>query len=207
MPKNKSLRVWKILKLEVHRMDWFPAVMTVVGVLVGVGVQEFRIWRERKDKYKDMIFEKRLDAHQGAYYRCTKLAQSVRPDRLLRDGGAEEAINESWECLDWLNGNALYLDENSRFKMTNFILYVSQMGSKYMDKELRKTIEVEKQVEGVTRRLVAVCGSIKKGIGVKYLPEEELKVSMESIEMQKMLDELLDKMVRNSKKLTKEKSG
>jgi len=188
-------------------MDWFPAVMTLIGVLVGVGIQEYRIRRERKDKYKDMVFEKRLDAHQGAYYRCTKLAQSVRPDRLLRDGGAEEAISESWGCLDWLNENALYLDDNSRFKMTNFILYVSQMSSKYRDKELRKTLEVENQVEDVTRRLVAVTTSIKKGVGVKYLPEEELNVSIESVEMQKVLDELLDEMVRNSKKLTKEKSG
>jgi len=31
-------------------MDWFPAVMTIAGVLVGVGVQEFRIWRAKIDK-------------------------------------------------------------------------------------------------------------------------------------------------------------
>ena len=35
-------------------MDWFPAVMTLIGVLVGVGIQEIRIWRERTDKYKDI---------------------------------------------------------------------------------------------------------------------------------------------------------
>ena len=49
-------------------MDWFPAVMTLVGVLIGVGIQELRFWHERKDKYKDMVFEKRLAAYQGAYY-------------------------------------------------------------------------------------------------------------------------------------------
>jgi hypothetical protein len=31
-------------------MDWFSAVMGLVGVLLGVAIQEFRFWRERKDK-------------------------------------------------------------------------------------------------------------------------------------------------------------
>lgn len=68
-------------------MDWFPAVMTLIGVLVGVGIQELRIWRERKDKYKDMVFEKRLDAHQEGHYRIAKLVMAMMPNQIMKGGG------------------------------------------------------------------------------------------------------------------------
>lgn len=189
-------------------MDWFPAVMTLVGVLVGVGVQELRFWHERKDKYKDMIFEKRLDAHQGAYYRCMKLTEAVRADRLMTDEGVEAAIKESWTGMDWLHKNALYLDENLRFKMNNFILYIASMGLKYRDKKWRKNIDIEKEVQNVTKRVMEVLNSIRIGIGVKYLPEGEIGVvGSESIEMRKIYEEFLEAMVKDAKRLGSEKDG
>jgi hypothetical protein len=189
-------------------MDWFPAVMTLVGVLVGLGVQELRIWRERKDKYKDMIFEKRLDAHQGAYYRCMKLAESMRPDKLVRDGGVEEAIKETWRGLDWLHQNALYLDDSSGSEMNGFIAYVAGMAIKYRGKEWRSPLEVRKEVNEVAVRLAGVLGSIRRGVGVKYLPEGDMPiVGVAGTESVGMYDEFLREMVRNTEESRKEEKG
>jgi hypothetical protein len=167
-------------------MDWFPAVMALVGVLVGVGVQEFRIWREKKDKYKDMVFEKLLEAHQDAYYWCMRLSGHMRPDRLMRDGGVEAAIKEDQEALEWLNKNALYLDEDSRTKMTSFILYIHETSMKYKDEKWKKNINIEEELLKTLENVVKVTSSLKKGIGVKYLPEQE--ISIENIEMERAFD-------------------
>jgi hypothetical protein len=189
-------------------MDWFPAVMTLVGVLIGVGIQEFRIWRARKDKYGDMVFEKRLDAHQGAYYWCKRLTVSVRPDRLLRDGGVEAGIKEVWRGLEWLDKNALYLDEDSRLKVNNFIVYIAGIIVRYRDKKWRKNIEVEEEMQKVLEKVVEVVTSIERGIGVKYLPEQKIPiVSIESIEMQKIYDEFLEEMIKDTQELKGEKKG
>ena len=117
-------------------MDWVTAVIGLVGVIVGVGIQEFRIWRERKDKYKDMVFEKRLDAHQGAYYWCMTLFELMLPPKLMKDGGVKVAAEETLKATDWLNKNALYLDEDSRVVMNLFFRYISETCYKYLDLSL-----------------------------------------------------------------------
>jgi len=170
-------------------MDWFPAVMTLVGVLIGVGIQEFRIWRERKDKYKDMVFERRLDAHQGAYHQCMRLLKFVMPDKLVVDGGAEVAIKETLEAHEWLNKNALYLDGDSREKVSNLFRYICETGLKYKDEKWRENINIGEETRKLLEKLVEALVCIERGIGVEYLPER--KMVIESIETEKLLDELI----------------
>jgi hypothetical protein len=181
-------------------MDWFPAVMSLIGVALGAGIQEIRVRRERKDKYKDMVFEKRLDAHQGAYYWCLRLSRSARPDNLLRERGVEGAIKESWKGLEWLHKNALYLDEGSALKMNNFIVYIMERSLKYKDEGWRKNIDIKKEVEEVLERLVEVTTSIRKGVGVKYLPEQRIPIV--DIETGRILEEFFDEMVKDTEGLT-----
>jgi hypothetical protein len=171
-------------------MAWFPAVMTLVGVLVGVGVQEFRIWREKKDKYKDMVFERRLDAHQGAYYECMRLLKFVMPDKLVVDGGVEVAIEETLEAHEWLNKNALYLDEDSRTKMSALFNYICETTIKYKDAKWRKNINIGEETRKLIDNLSEVLGCIQRGIGVEYLPER--KKLIESIDTEKRLNELIE---------------
>lgn len=157
-------------------MDWFPAVMVLVGVLVGFGFQELRFRRERKDKYKDMIFEKRLEAQQGAYYRCFKLLEFMLPYRLMRRGGEEALLDEMGEYSDWLNRNTLYLDRDSRTKINLFFDYAMTRITKYRDKEWIENINVKEEMVELNTRMVEVVESISKGIGVEYLPERRLRI-------------------------------
>ena len=155
-------------------MDWFPAVMTVVGVLIGVGIQELRIWRERRDKYRDMVFEKRLDAHQGAYYQCMRLSKVSMPWHLVEDGGVENVSKEIDEATEWLNKNALYLDEDSRERMEDLMIFLNISASKY-EEERDKGGKNDKKVRNkVVGEVGKVLYTLKKGIGVKHLTEQEM---------------------------------
>lgn len=48
--------------------DWVAPVMGLAGVALGAGIAEFRHWRESRERYQAMSFERRLEAHQEAYY-------------------------------------------------------------------------------------------------------------------------------------------
>jgi len=184
-------------------MDWFPAVMTLVGVLIGVGIQEFRIWRERKEKYMDMVFEKRLEIHQGAYYRCMRLSNIMLPHKLVGVEGLQAAVKELMEAIEWLNMNALYLDEASTAKMNSFLLYLGVTGSKYvyLDKTKIKDINLEEETRKILQNRNEVVSKIKKGIGVKYLPERE--IPSVDIEEEKSFDEVVKKMAELMRKRMK----
>ena len=163
-------------------MDWFPAVMGLVGVALGVGIQEVRIWRERRDKYKDMVFEKRLDAHQDAYYRCHRLARFMMAEKLVEDGGIEALAAELDEYREWISKNALYLAGDSRTKMNMFFYYAFKKGKKYADKEWIKTMNVKEETADLFKNFVEVLVSVERGIDVKYLPEERIQIEVSYLE-------------------------
>lgn len=168
-------------------MDWVTPFLGLLGVVVGAGIQEFRIWREKKDKYMDMVFEKRLDAHQGAYYWCMKLFSLMSPSTLMGDGGVEAAFKGCVEGSDWLIKNALYLDEDSRVKMNQFFVYVTKTCGKYLDETSRKNINTKDEAVKLLQHARDVVSSIKRGVGVKYLPEP--RILGESIGEMKSLDD------------------
>lgn len=173
-------------------MDWFAAVMALVGVAVGVGAQELRLWREKKDKYKDMVFEKRLDAHQGAYYRCMKLCNLLLPHKLIKTEGLRAGASELLESIDWMNKNALYLNEDSRVKLGEFLHFLAKRGSEYVYKSNAKNVNIEEEMRKLLIERNRVIGSIKKGIGVKYLPE--IGISGVDVEGQRSFDETVKEM-------------
>lgn len=175
-------------------MDLLAAVMTVVGVLVGVGIQEFRIWRERKDKYKDMVFEKRLDAHQEVFYRLIELLQFILPHRLKQEGGEKALTKKISECHKCVEKNALYLARDSRREIVIFLQYARKKGKRYTDAEWVKSVNVKKETEELVNNVAGVLASVEKGIGVKYLPEEKIRV--ENSFMKEVLDEAVDEEER-----------
>jgi hypothetical protein len=123
-----------------------------------------------------MVFEKRLDAHQGAYYWCMRLVKVGRPNTLMKDGGVKAAVEVYWEAAEWLNKNTLYLDENSRAKMAGFLHYMSKASVKYTDEKERRNINIEEEVRNLIKNMDEVLSSIERGIGVKYLPKLEISV-------------------------------
>lgn len=181
-------------------MDWFPAVMTLVGVLVGVAIKEYGIRRERKDKYKDMVFEKRLEAHQEVYCRLIGLLGFISPNRLMEEGGTKALRKELLECTKCVNRNALYLAKDSRRGIVVFLDYARKTGNMYADEEWVKSVDVKKEEDKLLNNMRVVLGSVEKGIGAEYLPEEKTRI--EESFREELHDEVLDiaeRLARKSK--------
>ena len=186
------------MELEVYRMDWFPALMTLVGVLVGVAIQEYRIRRERKDKYKDMAFEKRLEAHQEIYYRIIGLGELMSPGKLMKEAGAKAFHKELLEFTKCVARNALYLARDCRREIVVFLEYARKTGNNYADEEWVKSVNVKEEMDKLLHNMRIVMNSVERGVGVEYLPEE--KTRLEASFMQGMREELLDKAERLASK-------
>jgi hypothetical protein len=179
-------------------MDWFPAVMALIGAGIAVGAQELRFRRERKDKYKDMVFEKRLDAHQEVYYRLRGLLRFMLPHRLMQEGGVKALGKEISECDKCVARNALYLARDSRREIIMFLEYARKRGKRYIDEEWVKSVNVRKETEELVHNMAEVLNSVEKGIGVKYLPEEKMR--LENSFIQEIYDETVDKAERLARK-------
>jgi hypothetical protein len=168
-------------------MDWFTPLVGFIGLAIGLGYQEYRIRRERKGKYKDMIFEKRLEAHQGAHYGLKRLSKFMLPYELMKDGGLKALHEEMSKYYDWIDKNVLYLDGDSRRKISLFSQYAWETMKKYQDAEWIKNINVKEEIRKLIDNMATVLVSIERGIGVNYLPEE--KMSLEESLLEKMFDE------------------
>lgn len=179
-------------------MDWITAFIGLLGVVIGALIQEFRISRERKDKYKDMVFERRLDAHQEVYYRLKGLLLFMVPHRLMQKGGVKDLAKEISECYKCVDRNALYLAKDSRREIIMFVEYARKTGKRYIDAQWVKSVNVKKETEELLHNIAAVLVSVEKGIGVKYLPEEKMR--LENSFMQEVLDEAVDEQERLARK-------
>lgn len=135
-------------------MDWSNGFFTLLGVLVGVGITELRRWREYREKYRVLTFEKRLQAHQQAYYWCQKLIEVLNITRK-----SEDILKTAKEAREWWNGNCLFLDAKSRISMVR-LTNASEM---YADK-LQRGAEVFRILDQTLKAIVV-------GIGAEYLPE------------------------------------
>jgi len=175
-------------------MDWFTPFVGPLGLAIGWVLKEYRIRRERKDKYKDMVFEKRLDAHQEVYCRIKGLLESMSPDKLVKEGGAKALRKELLECAKCVDRNALYLARDCRRGIIVFLDYAREKGNRYVDEEWVKGIDVKKEMDELIHNMRVVLDSVERGVGVEYLPEE--KKRLEDSFMQILHEELLDKAER-----------
>jgi hypothetical protein len=179
-------------------MDWFTPFVGFLGLAIGLGYQEYRIRRERKDKYKDMIFEKRLDAHQEIYCRLKGLLEFMSPDKLMKEGGAKVLRKELLECAKCVDRNALYLARDCRREIIVFLDYARKKGNRYVDEEWVKSVDVKREMGELIHSMRAVLDSVERGVGVEYLPEA--KTRLEDSFMQELHEELLDKAERLASK-------
>ena len=144
------------------------AVAGIVGVAVGsgitIGYAWFRDWREGKEKYRVMLYGKRLEVHQQAYYYSVQLLQSF--DDYLSDLGlTKEFLPLYQEARDFYYSNSLYLDENSR-KLFREALNAIIPCFEGLDDET---------VEDVSSRLIKAMRAVETGIGMKHLEETRPK--------------------------------
>ena len=87
------------------------ALIGLIGILLGIAATSFFKWIDRKERFKVMTFEKRLDVHQCAFYWNQIIYQVL----ISKDADIlKEIVSEAQE---WWNTNCLLLDENSRNSM------------------------------------------------------------------------------------------
>ena len=136
-------------------MEWLTGLFTLLGMALYAGISEFRNWQERKGRFRVMTFEKRLEAHQKAYYWWSNL------NRVLNVGDAEEIHRIANEAREWYDGSCLFLDTNSRREMVRFInlSHMYANGNKMAQ-------------EHIWDYVVKTSKAIVLGIGFEYLPEE-----------------------------------
>ncbi|MFC1954824.1 hypothetical protein ACFLVZ_03275 [Chloroflexota bacterium] len=91
------------------------ALFGLIGVLMGIAATSFYKWIDRKERFRVMTFEKRLEIHQRAYYWNQKIYSE------LSSKNANTLRNIAQEIQEWWNNNSLLLDEKSRTSMISVI--------------------------------------------------------------------------------------
>ncbi len=57
--------------------EWGIALIGVGGLIAGAIISEIRHWLDRKQRFRVMTFEKRLETHQAALSQIQKLRHSI----------------------------------------------------------------------------------------------------------------------------------
>jgi len=143
------------------------AFFSLLGVIIGILVTSFWNWRERKERFKVMTFEKRLEAHQLAYYWNQTIYHS------LNSGDAEQIRGYIHNAQEWWNSHCLFLDEKSQ---KSFIT-VFNSGNRYVRNITRPGSEPK--AEQIWDDLQNNLSDIVKGIGAEHLQRVEDESSHE----------------------------
>ena len=136
-------------------MEWLNGIFALFGVLIGLGFSEYRMWQTRKERFRIMTFEKRLEAHQKAYYWWNNL------NRVLNVGDADQIHEKASEAREWWDGSCLFLDTNSRREMVRLI----NLSHAYANGNKMAQEHIWDYVPKTSKAIVL-------GIGFEYLPEE-----------------------------------
>ena len=157
-------------------MDWVTAVVGLIGVIIGAGIQEFRHWRESKQRYQVMTFDKRLQIHQEAVAWCMKIATNMTPSKLREKQDIERLLGHAETAQQWLINNCLFLDSNSHASMLNVLDFAMDKAKKCVN-GVPTTIDKEEEAE-IAKRIGKATKCIAQGVGVKYMPDIKKRLKL-----------------------------
>ena len=133
----------------------WEAIFGLIGVVVGSGLlllyNYYRDHREREEKYRVMLYDKRLEAHQGAYYHVEQLLFSFGY-RLYGPPLTKDMRTLCREAEEFYDSNCLYLDEQSRGEIVMALLLIkeicySQTDEKQKQEAFNQLVKAQKAVE------------------------------------------------------------
>ena len=130
-------------------------VVGLIGVILGVGISEFRRWRESKEQYRILTFEKRLTIHQEALSFCYKVHHC-----LFQSKAQEEKNNIIDEMEKWWENDCLLLDEKSRRKMLDLIGDARDYANGFAESQSQ-----------FMRTFGETIQAISQGIGIRHVSE------------------------------------
>jgi len=154
--------------------EWITAIIGLAGVVIGVGITEFRRWMERKERYKEMVFEKRLNVHQEAYYLCCKLMIALHLLKVVEKKNNTDCVKAVARIHDWWPHKCLYLDNHSQ----GLILEVLRLSTHQVDNIMEGKIDEVLDVH-IDRMFNKTLECIARGIGVKYLPDIREQIGLQ----------------------------
>ncbi len=134
--------------------DWLVPILTLIGVILGAGISEFRHYRESKERYREMTFEKRLLAHQEALSWCYKLSDILNTEK------KEAVFDIVGRMRTWFADNCLFLDDVSRVEIIDLSNQAFVYASGYDEKHSDIFVKL-----GETRE------AIIRGIGIQHMPD------------------------------------
>lgn len=174
------------------KVEWLTGLFTLLGMALGAGITEFRHWRERRERYQVMTFEKRLQAHQQAFSWCMNVHGILKRMTIVQELERVEELGRKFvevtdKATDWWAHNCLYLDDHSKLRFLKMINMTGQQVNEILDKSVKeaqtKKAHASVQIsEDVRAEIKKTLTCLVEGIGAKYLPEieEELESSEQS---------------------------
>ncbi len=121
----------------------------------------------------------------------------IRPHRLLKEGGIDKLLDEIENATDWLNKNALYLDDNSNNSMRGLFNEILIISKNYANKNKGVEIDVKVDLRKLVKSLSKALSCIKKGVGARYLPQiEETQTQDKSDELWQEVDQLTENLIK-----------
>ena len=136
-------------------MDWLNGVFALGGVALAIAVEELRRWRERRERFRDMTFEKRLQAHQEAYYWVIRLGKPYE------SGDWSDMKSVADKAAEWFSQHCLYLDTHSHNAFSSLLSILYDYIESPQNKDMAQAA-LEAHIETIK--------AIVKGIGLQYLP-------------------------------------
>ena len=173
---------------------WVGVVGAVIGVLIGSGITlGYSVWRDRwerqerqKDRdehYKQTLYPRRLEAHQQAFYLVRKIAAAM-PDslKLMKRSRTVTADEASRQLEEWWASNCFYLDEESRRRIIEAIVYAEDLVIDYtiQDDSTYRLDDDKRTSWHNDHREFRKCIqdtliSLEKGIGMKHVEKPKKK--------------------------------
>ncbi len=150
--------------------DWALALAVVIGTIIGASIGEFRHWRESRQRYQVMAFEKRLQAHQEAVSWCLKISDYMGPSKMRKKQGIEQLLDHVEEAGEWLNKNCLLLDTNSNASLLDVLEFATRNARDYTS-GAATTVDEDKEIAKITQEIRKAIRCIAQGVGVKYIPD------------------------------------
>ena len=137
--------------------------------------------REREEKYRLMLYEKRLEAHQRGFFLFEDLKDTL-PDSIEGMNEAGVAAVDELECQvdEWWVSNRFYLDEESRRKIRVATRHVDNLVHDYglpndspVDWNDHQRVLWRSDHNECLKSIENAVIALEKGIGMKHIEEPE----------------------------------
>lgn len=144
--------------------DWAVAIIGPICLLLGIGISEFRQWRQERNKYRFVTFEKRLTVHQEAYNLASEIG-AMFFEQLTGQGmpTSENLTFTISKTRAWWRGNCLWLDKASRKAFLDLVNHTEVYAESYDPDDAEKCLAFA----GIATKKIA------SGIGEQHLPDIE----------------------------------